>query len=135
VQEKLRDEILEALKIHGDSIPYGDLVELPFLDAVCRETLRLHPPVPGAFRVAREDASVPLMTPVKGIDGREMHSILIPKGTTIFMSILNANRDPALWGPDAHEWKPERWLSPLPQALNEARMPGIYSNLSVLDGI
>ncbi|KAG5634736.1 hypothetical protein H0H81_000950 [Sphagnurus paluster] len=74
------------------------------------------------------------MTPVKGIDGREMHSILIPKGTTIFMSILNANRDPALWGPDAHEWKPERWLSPLPQALNEARMPGIYSNLMTFLG-
>ena len=49
VQEKLRAEILEAQGEAGtDSdahIPYDDLVKLPYLDAVCRETLRLHAPV------------------------------------------------------------------------------------------
>ncbi|KAG5634716.1 hypothetical protein H0H81_001005 [Sphagnurus paluster] len=120
VQEGLRTEITEAINTKGDSILlYDELVALPFLEAVCRETLRL----------ALQDASVPLSTPVKGIDGREMHSIMIPKNTKVFISILNANRDPALWGPDAHEWKPERWLSPLPQAVTDAKVPGIYGNL------
>lgn len=39
VQDKLRAEIVEARD--GEDIPYDTLVELPFLDAVCRETLRL----------------------------------------------------------------------------------------------
>lgn len=39
VQDKLRTEILDAGE--GQDIPYDQLVELPYLDAVCRETLRL----------------------------------------------------------------------------------------------
>ena len=43
VQEKLRAEIVEARGgPEGDAdIPYDELVNLPYLDAVCRETLRL----------------------------------------------------------------------------------------------
>ena len=39
VQEKLRAEIVQAGE--GQDIPYDELVDLPYLDAVCRETLRL----------------------------------------------------------------------------------------------
>lgn len=39
VQEKLRKEILEAS--NGEDLDYDTLVSLPYLDAVCRETLRL----------------------------------------------------------------------------------------------
>ena len=60
-----------------------------------------------------------------------MHEIVVPKDTTIIMSIINYNRDPALWGPDSYEWKPERWLSPLPDTIMEAPAPGIYSHLWV----
>ena len=45
VQEKLRAEISEAQGGDGSDIPYDDLVKLPYLDAVCRETLRLHAPI------------------------------------------------------------------------------------------
>lgn len=41
VQEKLRAEIVQASdKCNGD-IPYDQLMSLPYMDAVCRETLRL----------------------------------------------------------------------------------------------
>ncbi|KAG6898657.1 hypothetical protein C0993_005327 [Termitomyces sp. T159_Od127] len=116
-QERLRAEVTEARKVHDGDIHYDYLVSLPFLDAVCRETLRL------------QDTVLPLLTPIKAVDGQEMESILVPKDTLIFISILNANRDPLLWGPDCLEWKPERWMGPLPEALHEARMPGIYSHL------
>ncbi|KAH0585095.1 hypothetical protein H2248_008356 [Termitomyces sp. 'cryptogamus'] len=129
IQERLRAEVTEAREAHGGDIPYDDLVSLPFMDAVCRETLRLHPPVPMVPRISRQDIILPLLTTIKGIDGREMESILVPKDTKIFISIQNANRDPLLWGPDSLEWIPERWLRPLPQALHEAHMPGIYSHL------
>jgi cytochrome P450 len=41
VQEKARQEILEAIQEHGENLPYDVVVELPYLDAVCREILRL----------------------------------------------------------------------------------------------
>ena len=37
----------------------------------------------------------------------------------------------AMARPDALEWKPERWLSPLPQAVIDAHLPGVYSHLYV----
>lgn len=39
VQDKLREEIIQAG--NGQDVPYDQLVELPYLDAVCRETLRM----------------------------------------------------------------------------------------------
>lgn len=72
---------------------------------------------------------LPLSIPVRGVDGTLMHEIAVPKGTDITIGILAANRSTALWGPDAHEWKPERWLSPLPDTVTNAHIPGVYSHL------
>lgn len=41
IQHKLRAELLEAIDEHGPELPHDVLTELPYLDAVCRETLRL----------------------------------------------------------------------------------------------
>lgn len=42
VQDRLRQEIHEARNNYGDEdLPYDKLVLLPYLDAICRETLRL----------------------------------------------------------------------------------------------
>jgi cytochrome P450 len=41
VQDKLREELTEIRAVSGE-LGYDDLVELPFLEAVCRETLRLY---------------------------------------------------------------------------------------------
>ena len=56
----------------------------------------------------------------------------IEKGSWIHIPILAINRSKAIWGEDALEWKPERWLAPLPGAVTEAKIPGVYSNLCVL---
>ena len=44
IQTKVRDEVAAAPKEHGD-LEYDILMNLPWLDAVCRETLRMYPPV------------------------------------------------------------------------------------------
>ena len=43
VQERLRDEITHAIEADGvsDTLEFDKLMELPYMDAVCRETLRV----------------------------------------------------------------------------------------------
>lgn len=40
VQQKLRKEVTDAR--HGQDLPYDELMALPYLDAIIRETLRLY---------------------------------------------------------------------------------------------
>ncbi|TCD64201.1 cytochrome P450-dit2 [Steccherinum ochraceum] len=127
-QAKLRKELKEA-RADGQELSYDDLVSLPYMDAVCRETLRLYSPVPFMTRETNKDSVLPLHTPIKGKDGQLLDEIAVPANTMVIIGILASNRSQVLWGEDAHEWKPERWLAPLPESLTEARVPGVYSHL------
>ncbi|KAF5342005.1 hypothetical protein D9611_001251 [Ephemerocybe angulata] len=134
VQEKVRDEIAAAFVQNGGDLGYDALMGLPFLDAVCKETLRLHAPIPFVMRQAAEDTMLSLSEPVKCFKGEKKQEIMVPKGTRIFISILNSNRDPNVWGPDAAEWKPERWMNPLPDTVLNAKVPGVYSHMMTFIG-
>ncbi|KAI0086779.1 cytochrome P450 [Irpex rosettiformis] len=127
VQERLRAEIIDARG--GQDIPYDQLVQLPYLDAVCKETLRMYPPTPIAFKQAQREVVVPLAFPIRDVNGKEQQQILIPKGTMVFIGIQAANRYKEVWGDDADEWNPDRWLSPLPTSVIDAHIPGVYSHL------
>ncbi|KAJ4486950.1 cytochrome P450 [Lentinula lateritia] len=130
IQEKLRQEVTEARRNNnGEDLSYNELNSLPYLDAVCRESLRLYAPVTSMSRYTLQDTVVPLSKPITGVDGIKIREISVPRGTNVVISLYNANRNEELWGPDANEWKPERWLSPLPEAVIQARAPGIYSHL------
>ena len=69
------------------------------------------------------------MYPIEGADGTVISEIAVPKGTPIFTNFTACNLAKNIWGNDAREWKPERWLAPLPDTVMKAQMPGIYSNL------
>ncbi|KAH8985443.1 cytochrome P450 [Lactarius hatsudake] len=133
VQDKLRKELKEAQE-DNEELTHDQLVSLPFLEAVCRETLRLYAPVPGVMRTTRSDVVLPLSTPILDVDGREVHEIFVPKNTNVFAQIYNLNRDPSIWGADAAEWKPERWLAPLPQSVADANIQGVYANTMTFIG-
>ncbi|KAK7676944.1 hypothetical protein QCA50_020062 [Cerrena zonata] len=134
VQDKLRNEIREAKLNAGGDIPHDELMALPYLDAVCRETLRLYPPVTFIMREARKDAVLPLSQPITGMDGQMMSEIHVPKATTIVIGIRASNLSRAVWGKDAKEWKPERWLGKMPEEVVDARIPGVYSNVMTFSG-
>ncbi|KAF8825456.1 hypothetical protein HHX47_DHR6000059 [Lentinula edodes] len=134
-QKKLRQELIEAKRVKdGQDFSYEELTALPYLDAVCRETLRLYTPASAVTRRARQDAIIPLLKPIIGLDGTEIHEVAVPNDTAVIVSLSNSNRNSDLWGEDADEWKPERWLSPLPKALVDARIPGVYSHLMTFLG-
>ena len=62
-------------------------------------------------------------------DGVETE-LLMTKGTLVYIGLGAANRSAAIWGPDASELKPERWLRKalLDGTVNSVKMPGIFSN-------
>lgn len=72
VQSKLRDELLT---VSSDNVSMDELNALPYLDAVVRETLRIHAPVPSTLRVAVKDDVLPLTTPVTDRNGKVYDSI------------------------------------------------------------
>jgi len=128
-QTKLREELL---RIPTDSPSMEELSSLPYLDAVVRETLRIHSPVPSSVRVAMEDDIIPLNTPFVDKNGQTQHGIKVTKGDTIFIPILAINRSKAIWGEDATAFRPERWES-VPEGANS--IPGVWGNqLSFLGG-
>lgn len=135
IQQKVREEIVEARSsLGGEYIPHDELMALPYLDAICRETLRLYPPISVVFRETVKDTVMPLSQPIRSTTGEFISEIPVPRGTTVLIGVRASNRNPALWGDDAKVWKPERWLGDLPAKLIEAHLPGVYSNLMTFNG-
>ncbi|KAI0068684.1 lanosterol 14-alpha-demethylase [Artomyces pyxidatus] len=83
---------------------YDELRNLPVLDSVIRETLRLHPPIHNIMRKVRADLVVPpsLASPSK--DGY----YIVPKGYFVLASPVVSQVDPDLWY-NASKWEPSRW--------------------------
>lgn len=98
--EKARAEVDAAFENGTLSSPvqYGQLTSLPYLVATVKEALRLF----SAFAV-----SMPRYAPSQGITLCGKH---IPAGYTVGMNPAIVSHDPNVFGEDAHEFVPERWL-------------------------
>jgi hypothetical protein len=62
IQTKLREELLS---VDTETPSMDELMALPYLDAVVRETLRVHSPVPSTVRIAMKDDVIPVDKPYK----------------------------------------------------------------------
>ena len=60
---------------------------------------------------ATKDAVLPLQDPILATTGEETQAVHVPAGTNVIISILGANRNQRIWGDDAGEWHPGRWLT------------------------
>jgi cytochrome P450 len=89
-------EELDRVVGRGRWVNEKDIPSLPYMDAIVKETMRLHPVAPMLVpRLSREDTSI------GGYD--------IPAGTRVLVSVWTIGRDPELW--DApEEFMPERFL-------------------------
>ncbi|TFK67144.1 cytochrome P450 [Pluteus cervinus] len=123
IQRKLREELLS---VPTENPTMDELNALPYLDAVVRETLRVHTPAPSTVRIATRDDVLPLSKPFTDKRGKVQEGISIRKGQTIMVPILAMNRAKWVWGEDAAEFRPERWES-VPEAA--MTIPGIWGNM------
>ncbi|GAB9473488.1 Cytochrome p450 86a2 [Globisporangium polare] len=108
VLKKIRAELrlkLPSLQREGSEPPsMQDLSRLIYLEAVIQENLRLNPAIPITARVSSADVMLS--------DGT-----FIPKGTRVVLSFYASMRSKSVWGEDALEFKPERWINPSTGAL------------------
>jgi hypothetical protein len=116
IQTRLRNELLSIAptvpvsELTDEEIQslYSNISNLPCLDNVMRESLRLIPPVHSSIRVATRDDEIPTMYPVHGRDGKIIEgkkSVMVPKGSLIHVAVEGFNLDKEMWGEDAWEFK------------------------------
>lgn len=86
MQDKLRDEFRHASDDSG-KISYEALMDLPYLDQVVYESLRMNPPLTFSNRECSEEIE---------LEGLKGHKVIIQKGLRIFIPILSIHHDSGL---------------------------------------
>ncbi|EKM53350.1 uncharacterized protein PHACADRAFT_259662 [Phanerochaete carnosa HHB-10118-sp] len=126
-QTRLRQEIIGKRSTRGGAgLTAADAESMPYLQAVLREVLRVHPIISQTFRVAVRDDVLPLSKPLTTKSGKVLEKLPIPKGARVILSVAAYNRDPDLWGSDPHSFDPERWLD---GRVKKGQALGMFGNL------
>ncbi|KAF5816784.1 putative abieta-7,13-dien-18-ol hydroxylase [Helianthus annuus] len=106
VQDKVANDIKEAMRMKEDIINVADfearvnedtLEKMQYLQATLAETIRLYPALPMDPKICFSDDVLP--------DG-----CIVKKGDMISYMPYAMGRMKFIWGDDAQEFKPERWL-------------------------
>ncbi|XP_059276094.1 probable (S)-N-methylcoclaurine 3'-hydroxylase isozyme 2 [Lycium ferocissimum] len=94
--KKVQDEL--KIELSGNDYPKeSQLLQMSYVQACVKETLRLHPPTP-------------LLLPHRAIETCQIMSYTIPKDTQILVNAWAIGRDPLIWE-EPEMFKPQRFLS------------------------
>uniref|UniRef100_A0AAT9UTT0 Cytochrome P450 6PZ29 n=1 Tax=Maconellicoccus hirsutus TaxID=177089 RepID=A0AAT9UTT0_MACHI len=96
IQDKVRQEFIEVMSLHGGEITYDVLKQTPYMDMVIAETLRKYPPVGMLQRRTCQDYNIP------GSD------VIIPEDTPIIISVHGIHMDEKYYE-NPQEFRPERF--------------------------
>jgi len=99
VLKKLVAEINEICI--NDYVTWEQIRKMPYLKAILKETLRLHPSVPANFKFAVENDYLP---------NKDGPDYLIKAGTYVQINSFTLHTLKTLWGPDAYDFDPDRWI-------------------------
>ncbi|KAH7014099.1 cytochrome P450 [Microdochium trichocladiopsis] len=97
--DHLRAEVDAAAQDNPDHLPFNVTQNMPYLQAVIKEALRLHPAV-----------AMPLERVVPQ-GGATIADKFFPEGTIVGVNPWVQHRNRAVFGQDADEFNPSRWLS------------------------
>ncbi|KAJ4406658.1 hypothetical protein N0V85_004476 [Neurospora sp. IMI 360204] len=113
--ERARGEIGEAQRTQGlcrdRVVKFADAQKLPFLQACIKEALRVFGPV---------SMTLPRLAPPGGLTIGSKH---FPEGTILSINPWVMHHSRELWGPDAREFNPDRWLKDNAGELDRYFMP------------
>lgn len=129
IQTKLRAEIHQNVPSSIAALSADDLASmlqnLPLLNGVCNETLRLYPAINIIYR--------------NTVRPTTLLGTLVPAGVQVILSPWAINRSQSLWGHDALDFRPDRWIDV--DAATSAQRPNKsggaqsnYANLTFLHG-
>ncbi|KAJ4839198.1 hypothetical protein Tsubulata_023149, partial [Turnera subulata] len=95
ILRKAREELKQTIG-SGNSVQESDIAGLPYLQAIIKETLRLHPPAPFLLpREAREEV--------------ELCGFTIPEGAQVLVNAWAIGREQSIWD-DPDSFVPERFV-------------------------
>nr|AKI33881.1 cytochrome P450 76AD1-like protein [Ercilla volubilis] len=93
---KAQDELEQVLGNDNVTVQETDMLKLPYLQAIVKETLRMHPPTV-------------FLLPRKADDDVELYGYLVPKNAQVLVNLWAISRDPKTWeNPDV--FSPERFM-------------------------
>lgn len=95
ILSKVRLELEQRIG-KGNPIEESDITGLPYLQAVLKETFRLHP-------------AVPLLLPRKASADTKVAGFIVPNGAQVLVNAWAIGRDTSLWD-DPYSFIPERFL-------------------------
>ncbi|POM67891.1 Cytochrome p450, partial [Phytophthora palmivora] len=98
VQRELAQK-LPRLQVGSETPNMEDIDMLVYLEAAIRECIRLNPAAPAMQRIAAQDTTL-------------YNGTFIKAGTRIILPHYAMGHLETVWGPDAEEYKPERWIDP-----------------------
>ncbi|XP_027343807.1 flavonoid 3',5'-hydroxylase 2-like [Abrus precatorius] len=96
IMKRVHEEMDQVIG-KGRRLQESDIPNLPYLQAVCKETYRKHP-------------STPLNLPRVSAEPCQVNGYYIPKNTRLSVNIWAIGRDPNVWE-NPLEFNPERFLS------------------------
>ncbi|KZV67292.1 cytochrome P450 [Peniophora sp. CONT] len=96
VQERAQRE-LDAVVGRSRTPTFADMDHLPYIGAMVKELIRWAP-------------TSPLGLPRRSTEGDVYEGYFIPKGTVVIVNVWELSRDPEIYGPDAHDFNPARYL-------------------------
>lgn len=95
-QQLVVDELKSIFDTADSDVTLKDINDMKYLECCIRETMRLCPPVPFVTRYSTAEV--------------QLSSGIIPKNTNIHINVFHTHRNPKIWGANANEFDPERFL-------------------------
>ncbi|XP_074263215.1 cytochrome P450 76AD1-like [Silene latifolia] len=93
---KAQEELDQIIGKNTAAIQESDISKLPYIQAVVKETFRLHPPTP-------------LLVPRKAEKDVKLCGFFVPKDAQIWVNVWSMGRDSSVW-PNALSFLPERFM-------------------------
>ncbi|KAF2836261.1 putative benzoate 4-monooxygenase [Patellaria atrata CBS 101060] len=114
VVEKLQKELDAAIPEHVEVPDYDMVKNLPYLDAVIKETMRIH-----------STSSLGLPRVVPPGQGIHLCGHYFPRSTVLSVPAYTIHHSKQIWGPDADDFNPDRWFEAT-QKQKDAFIPFSY---------